>query len=827
MKRIKAFFLLLVMLVGFATMLSGCAEVTADSALSMGQWLTLLADSFGMEYYRQEQPYFEMVPTDDEYFGVFQMAAEWDVIEPSNTVSSDLPVTWGDVLISLVNAGGFLEEDASHDEKISYAIEHFDSTIRRYWENRYIKMKQAVQLLDVAQNLWATRVYTEAVEEIGFSSGVVNFLEEDALDYVIENNTVVLSEDFAANLEPGTVYTLPGNESVNAGIYKVESIEIKDGQAYIVNDDNFSEDEAWESIEELVIQETDTFDFSKISGIYDEDGNAIVFEEEEEVDTVSYNDGSTITLSNLVATNYDVDAEVVQTGIFDGVKGATKFKLKNGYSINLSFSTDSFTIGVNKTLDKASSRYREMKQEAYVQCTFSDVELTKDIDYSWGKLHSALIKLSYDTTIQGGIKIEKSEDIGSPLQEGEFGKQHLTTVLKEYATAIENLEKDVYNTEIEDEIYICRISFLNGGWISADLVLKGKVTASGELKIVIEVEGAQGIEYKNGSIRYVKSNDVDTNFVAEGKLEITLTPGIEITLLTKINLIGFDLNLGIGAEIKMTYHLVDTEWHLISSGEASMSIDDVQALEKTSRTTMAEDILELAQASGATWDAYEADSSVELKGQICIDWAVYPVAKLSISGSSIVGKLMKNLGVSVSKEFLGKKCNWAKSGHIDGASMLASLLEADSLGDGILALLGVGASCAYDFKPWDSIADEMEELEDATENTDIEFGDSITLSTMRIFLHYGECQQIEVTGIPNGYSLSDIVAEIEDPDIATFDLATGTVASGDKEGTTQIVVQTKDGKYKVYCAVTVSSNGDGVGFTPIENAGGGGSMGGK
>ena len=241
MKRIKALILAVLLLGSMILSLAGCGATTADSALTMGQWVSLIADSFGLQNYTEETPYFSKVTSDNYAFSAFQAAAEWGIIAPSNEISADSPVKWNDVLISLVNAGEFLEENASNEEKIDFAIKNFDSSIRSYWGNRYIKLKQAVPLLDVAQKMWANKTYTETIEEASFSSDVINCIENDNLQYAIEGNTVTVSSDELKDLKPGDVYTLPANENNTASINRVKSVEIIEGKVVVTNDDSFDE----------------------------------------------------------------------------------------------------------------------------------------------------------------------------------------------------------------------------------------------------------------------------------------------------------------------------------------------------------------------------------------------------------------------------------------------------------------------------------------------------------------------------------------------------------------------------------------------------------
>lgn len=135
------------------------------------------------------------------------------------------------------------------------------------------------------------------------------------------------------------------------------------------------------------------------------------------------------------------------------------------------------SVKITKTLEKATNRHREMKKEAYVKATFYKAELTKNIDYSWGKLHSATVKLDYSTKIEGGIKKSKDYDVGKVWTEGQNVTNSLSSVISGYQEALAAIKHDAYNTKFKnDEIYICRIAFLDIGVITGDFIIKGKVT---------------------------------------------------------------------------------------------------------------------------------------------------------------------------------------------------------------------------------------------------------------------------------------------------------------------------------------------------------------
>lgn len=823
MKRIKALILAVLLIGSMVLSLAGCGATTADTALSMGQWVSLLADSFGLQNYTDETPHFSKVTSENYAFSAFQAVAEWGIIKPSDEITSETPVKWNDVLVSLVNAGEFLSDNATNEEKIDFAIKNFDSSIRSYWGNRYIKLKQAIPLLDAAQEMWANKIYTKKIEEATFSNEVVNCIENESIQYALEGSVVTVSSDDLKDLKPGDVYTLPANENNTASINRVKSVEVVDGNVVITNDDAFTEEEAANYIEEVKIQETSSPDFTKIAGIYDENGNPISFEIEDTptADGMSFaNEGYCVT--NLASRSGNAGPTASQLGFFDNVKGSLKFKVGE-YSVSISTTTSNFSVKLAKEISKSSSRYREQKQEIYVQTTFNDVQLTRDVDYSWGKLHSATVKLDYSTTIEGGIKTERSGEIGNPVTEDGETVKTLSSIFNQYKNALSDLKKSVHDTKCDDDIYICKLALVEGGLASVDFIVKGKVTAEGDIKIVVEVEGSQGIQVKDGKFRYIKTKDVDVDFVAEGSLEVTIAPGVAITILKKIALVEITIDCGLGASVGMTAHLFDIEGHELYSGTAQLTSEDADNLSNESLFTTPEEIEQFAIEQGGTWDAEKKGitGNVTIHKGICLEWKLYPIVRFGIDGKSLVGKIAKKFSVSLSVEILGSK-NTILQGHIDFPNNLKNMVNSDSIGGGLSALLGINAECTYDYTPWDEAVEEIETIDPGTESTEIVTSDRITLDTMRVSVAVGKTTQVSVTGIPKGYELSDIVAVSEDPDIAEFDLKSGTI-TGKKEGTTQLAVQTKDGKHKAYFAVTVTTD-EGIDFSglPGGNAGGGG-----
>lgn len=820
MKKFLAVILVLVTLFSMCAPLAGCASFTP---MQMGSWLSLIADSFGMVSYTSEQPYFEKVGPSDTYFDAFQLAAEWEILKPDSAISSSTEVTWKDVLVTLVNAGEFLPVDTAEEDKISFAIANFDPEIRTYWMNRNIRVSEAVPLLDKAAELWANKTYTEKVEELTFGEGVVSLLDEQGLDYTRDENVVVIDADKVAGLKPGDVYVLPNSASgAECSINQVASIEIEGDKAIITNEPEIVIDETTGQVQTMRVQETSSLNLNNITGIYDADGNPL-YTASEGVNTalasISGDEFDGVYVSTLESGNMDRPG-AVNAGFFDNAKGDLTFKLKDGLEVKLKVSSSSLGIEITGE-KKKDNRYRSKKQETTFSAELKDMVLTKDIDFSWGKLHSATVKLDYTTVLSVGVSYEKTRSIGEEYQDkdGRLMMSSLSAIKSGLSQMLGDIKRDVYDTKYDNKsIYICRLRILEGGIGGLDLIVKAKMTAAGEYKLTLSLAGAKGVQYKNGNLRYINSGQPSLQLSGEGSLEFTVCPGIEFRFMEKVAKVSVTGDLGAGAKFSGEVHLVDGEWHKLYTGDAVLTEEDAAALNGITYHTSAEDILAVAEAAGGTWNDYQEGGSVEVCPKACVELALYPIVRLS--GEV---EILECISVGGSKEFIGDKNTLAKL-HFDLAWNMGPV------GGGFDPGFSVGRECTYDFKPWDVSEDAIEEMEESTTHDPsaatfetIQNSDTIMFSDMRVFLNKGESKTISLTQIPEGYRPGDLVVESEDPKIAKLDIVSGKVYAGQKAGTVQIVVKTPDEKYTAVIFVTVNDDQQNN-FQGITGTGGGNSI---
>ena len=235
MKRFLSMFLALILLL---STLASCSISSLkddsvageDNKLTIGQWLTMVNDAFGMQSYTEETPYFKNVGTNNQYFTAVQIAAEWEVIDRNKSIDVNKSLNWETALVTLVNAGNFIDVSSNNSDKIKYAIDNFDNSIKNDWMNKNISMEKAVTLLAIAQEKWANQTYDKNIEKVKYKENVEDLIDIVKTNYNVSGDTVEIPSEVAANIEEGDIYILQSQDNPLEHIYyKAESISTENG----------------------------------------------------------------------------------------------------------------------------------------------------------------------------------------------------------------------------------------------------------------------------------------------------------------------------------------------------------------------------------------------------------------------------------------------------------------------------------------------------------------------------------------------------------------------------------------------------------------------
>lgn len=769
MKRIIAIILATVTLFTSLVSLTGCSQ-KSEETLEIGQWLGMINNAFGMESYTKEEPYIETVSANDEYFSTVQIAAEWSVIQNNDSLNPREKLSWKKALVTLVNAGSFLDEDASEKEKIEYAIKNFDENIRYYWMNRTIDVESASKLLVTAQEKWANKTYDTPVQEVKYTENVIDFSENNmnVIDFNPSEGLIAIeTNDDTEKIKKDDVFVMPASDkSIEKLAYKAEEIIEKDGITYIKANDDLEIDDF---VDELYVEETYELDLTKAE-IYD--GNGDLVQSGATATPQSYYQNNDVKISNLAS--YSDDSTVL-----------TPLAQNNTFS----FKIDSCKVEVSIKKDGLSAKIdvpMSEKIKGYYETEVSNFKVTNKIDYSWLTLHSAEVKVDYSTKSSAKIKKEFVDKEVTYAPKWSNGNGKFLTNLKN------SVWKDKDTGVGAKTIKIGSIKVASAGLVSFTVDVNAKLKVDGSIEVSYSETGCKGIEYKNGNCRVINTSNKNNDIKIKCKAEATVSVCPTVKAFGQ-SMIGLKAEAGLGAEASVILRLADSENHLLEVITAADIPPEVyEETNPVALTADAEEIKKLAESQGGIF-VYES-STVNLHLDTCIDVDVYFILKVGVDEKTLAGKLLKKAKVKIEWEICNSKNAKLLKLHIDNFDFAKAFSNITSL--------TYADQCTLKYVPFDGVEEKDDEkIDESITNSSVTVGEVLIISTINVVLEPEKSTSISVTQIPKGYELKDLVYKSKNTDIATID-KNGVIAAK-AEGTTTVIVSTSDGKYSCACTVTV------------------------
>ena len=768
MKRIIALLLSIVTILSVFTCLSGCSN--SESTITKGEWLYLLTDSFGMYSYTDVEPHTNTVDSENEFFPYVQMAYEWGIIDDVE-IDINEKVTKGYLAETLVNCVDFIDtEEMSEEEITEYAVEnnYVAFEYRGRTDNiRYVTLQEAQDSVELAYNIWIDRKY-ETIEEITVSDEVYNLADgilSSADVFVnIADNTVTIPEDAAKELSVGDTFIIPQNNvDSTAAAYQVEKIDFQNGYVIITT----SEATLEETIQDLKFSGSASADLNNVE-ITDGAGNVI-----NAGSITGTSSTSSAQVTNLVST-VNSDYNVVQCA--SGQLGFTV----DGLSISGTVSGDSISFSIKGDIPTNSKS--GLKVTVNKSYEISDISLDYDWDFKGFSLDSAYAKLNYTVKDTTGVSFSGKKE--GALFYDQRTKPTLSNILSSEKRTKPTLS-NILSSEIRSSaaakgaktITICSFPIVNGGVGRIDVDIKAKISVTGSVELIVTTHNSNGIEYKNGNIRYIKQKSCDTDLNIKAKIEATLYAGVSIKAL-KMNLLGVGFEGGIGVEFKTIAHLVNSDNVEIDQLSIDGNGEYIEAtISSIENITYDED--------GKTYTAH-----IDLCGEI----TTYFILKFKVDDDCaladiINGKAKKSGGViNLEIEIFGKS-----NAKIDA---LCTHIEDWTFMD----------ECTRKYDSTKSDETEQENDTTATDENNVQNGEALDIDTYFHSLLIGNTASLSITQLPDGYEESDVLFSSSNINVATVDSNGKITAIG--EGTAEIIVYIEGTDYQIKCSVVVSSIGE-------------------
>ena len=769
MKRLIAVLLTIILTVGS---FSGCASENFrfddDTSLSRGQWIELLAGTFGLDEYDEKKPYFKDVRKKDDIFTAVQSCYEWGVLKDApkrfkqnKGASREFVITTA--VYAIGNGWEKCEGSSNTDKAIQYALENNIIQEDKDYK-KWATSKECQAILSVAQFVYLNQEI-EPIDKVVMNENVSDQRETNNINQIGENQYVVTG----MNPSEGDVLIAPGTTLSPDGVaIKVESAVDNGDGTYTVTTVTPELHEVFDEVEfaDVVVPEFEDIIPAAGVSIMSSDGTSII----------SNGNDTVPTMQGMTTIAKGTSANITQLAIGDSKKNALSFTASCNFTkgtVSLSPSWSNASINMDQLLTGKGSASPEAGELFEKTSVFPDKTLfgpdaysnDKAIqDYKDGKINADELKkaLSAQQNEDGTEKIPNITNKFSGGYEivGQLAIKDLyitpTYKLKTakvlgidtgIPTGIEKFSIETnygveaslsIKGELTEEITVCTMPISLGGVGTLTLEIKLYAELNGEISVKASITNNTKTEYASGKTKKTSTQ----NATASAEAELSFETGPKLN--AKVSLLAVPLinaNVSAALQIKASCAIkLSSDW---TETEEAFVIDRKTAFE------------------------------YGVNGHI-------PIVKI---------------GIGTDKSTLANKLSLTFSWTLVGAEGSNAPLKA----------------AKFDIVPEKEIViweDHQELPKDKTDEENLEqteqdskdnLGGNMNISSYYIHLTVGEKANVDLE-YPGGYDSDDFKWTTSDKSVVT--VKNGKL-TGKGVGSAMITAESKDGKYYASCAVYV------------------------
>lgn len=171
-----------------------------------GELLAMINSAFG-------------IMTDNTVEGNIQAAKDWDIIDENAVIDADAEITAEFLISASMRATGFVTGSSTMTEILECALQ---SGVIEDTELSASKLSQAADIVEKAKYAWVHQEFDNEIH-VELCDGVIDLTNMTG-EYSINGNVIVLPSEYAENIDAGTVFILPKDETGQGGAYKADLI---------------------------------------------------------------------------------------------------------------------------------------------------------------------------------------------------------------------------------------------------------------------------------------------------------------------------------------------------------------------------------------------------------------------------------------------------------------------------------------------------------------------------------------------------------------------------------------------------------------------------
>lgn len=529
--------------------LSGCGQSSKNEAVTRGEWVTMLAEAFGMDSYEEATPVYTDVSSASPLFPYVQSSAEWDVLSifSEKQLKPEKNVTREEVASTAAIAAGFVVTDEQYDAKGRFdAASSVDYAVKNGILNNKSGLSKSMTQEECEAVVSAARVsyLSLPVEEksvVVTNEELVDLTEMDEDSFVIENGSFILPEGTSgtvsgntasihtgsgvAEVSVGDVFmTAPTEEEPTGVAYKATAVEEVDGEIVITTEEPTLED----LFEELDVSTT-------------------VAAEAEDIIWLVGN-GSGTGVRGTATNNSGFNARFLSARTASSLIAPIKTHTYGGRSLDFTWGSGSFErTWSNDSVTGSGAGAQALKDSNFVYNDTPSIEDFNGTTEPWSK------SLEIDNSFSGGYKITGNISINAiTVTAGiEYNKNWLG-IPNGIKNASVQVTSDISSTltlqgTLSERLHIATVPVVIIPGLSVDVELYLYATATGSLVVTASLGSSAKVEYANGKLRHTADSQATAN--VDANLQINFGAELEATLRAGGIVSIIDVGAKVGGEV--------------------------------------------------------------------------------------------------------------------------------------------------------------------------------------------------------------------------------------------------------------------------------------
>lgn len=543
-KKILSFCILFALLINLLP-LSGCGNKedygSADS-VTRGEWITMLAEAFGMESYIEEAPYYADVPSSSALFPYVQSSSEWGVLSiyPNANLEPDEKLTREELGCTAAIAAGFAVTDEQFDSdgvfdsdySIAYAIQYgilaSDSNL-----SKHATLDECETAVSAAQNAYLSAPITEK-NTVSVNKDLIDLTDLDVDENTIEDgNFIVLRGVPSSVVQGGTerakvsidtgagvveigvgevFITAPSKEKPDGIAYKVAAIEEINGEVVITTE----EPTLYDLYDEIDVSTTVSADSDDIIWMTESDNSS-------KVQGVVSQDEDTFRVEFLSALVSVPRAASLSGKTYSYGGYSNHFEIGNG-SIESDWSNHSSSV------IGSSAGAQALSKSNFVYDGVPSIEDFNGTTDSWSK------NLEIDNSFYGGYKITGDISINAitVTTSVDYKKTKWLGIPYGVENASIQVNSDISSTltlegNLSERVHIATVPIpiaATGLSVCVDIYLYAD--ANGSLVVSAALGNSAKVEYAEGKLKHAASSQANAS--VDANIEINFGAELAATL---------------------------------------------------------------------------------------------------------------------------------------------------------------------------------------------------------------------------------------------------------------------------------------------------------